>query len=275
MKIIKHINNNFAIAIDDNDNELIVSGKGIGFGSIPREITDLDEIKRSYYDIDPKYYSMVNTIPEEIIEIASQVIDYARLRIDVNLSSNIVFTLADHINFAITRAKKNIKMSMPILHDVENLYETEMDIGKYALKTVREKLKIYLPKEEGGYIALHIINAEEQERSGNISNDKIIEEVTQIIETTLDFTIEREGFNYSRFVSHMHYLLKGNTYNNRDSDKGVLYEKAVEEYPEFSQCADIVENYLSGKTKQIMSKEDKLYLILHIHRLFNREVCNR
>lgn len=145
MKIIKHINNNFAIAVDHDGNELIVSGKGIGFGDLPREVEDLGTINRSYYNIDPKYYSMLNTIPEEIIEIA------------------------------ISRFKNHMKMSLPILHDVENFYEIEMEIGKYTLKLIRDNLKIYLPREEAAYIALHFVNAEMQVRSSYVSDEHLTE----------------------------------------------------------------------------------------------------
>ena len=61
MKIIKNINNNYAIALDNDGTQLVVSGKGIGFGSTPREITDLKSINRTYYNLDTIYYSMIIT----------------------------------------------------------------------------------------------------------------------------------------------------------------------------------------------------------------------
>lgn len=41
MKIIKKINNNVAIGLDKNNQELIVFGKGIGFPKMPYEVDDL------------------------------------------------------------------------------------------------------------------------------------------------------------------------------------------------------------------------------------------
>lgn len=46
MKIMKKINNNFAMALDDNGVELIVTGKGIGFPKTPYELTDLNIIEK-------------------------------------------------------------------------------------------------------------------------------------------------------------------------------------------------------------------------------------
>ena len=55
MQVIKKINNNFAICVDGEGNELIAFGKGIGFPKVPYEIEDLSVINRTFYDIDQKY----------------------------------------------------------------------------------------------------------------------------------------------------------------------------------------------------------------------------
>ena len=52
MKLIKKINNNFALAEDSGGNQVIVEGKGIGFTKMPCTITDLSCISRTYYDYD-------------------------------------------------------------------------------------------------------------------------------------------------------------------------------------------------------------------------------
>ena len=43
MKVIKKINNNVAVCIDNDGHELIAFGKGIGFPKIPYELTDLNK----------------------------------------------------------------------------------------------------------------------------------------------------------------------------------------------------------------------------------------
>lgn len=40
MIIVKKINNNFAMARDDRGNELVVSGKGVGFHETPYYLED-------------------------------------------------------------------------------------------------------------------------------------------------------------------------------------------------------------------------------------------
>lgn len=277
MQIIKNINNNFAIAIDGAGNRLIISGKGIGFGSVPRNLEDITRINRSYYDVDEAYISMINEIPEEIIDISNRIIDKARMVIDNPISSNIVFTLADHINFSIQRYKKKMNIKLPIVYDIQHLFENEMRIGEYGLKLIHKELNIYLPKEEAAYIALHIINAEEQDRNKKVNqDDEIIDKITAIIEKEYDIKINKDNFNYSRFVSHMHYLLKrGKTKHLIYSDNNTIYDKLKNDYQKTYDCVKKVSEYLNGILKIELTDEEKLYLMLHINRLCTREDCNQ
>ena len=59
MKVIKKINNNVAICLDNNT-ELIAFGKGIGFKQMPYELADLSVVTRTYYGVDRKYFDLLN-----------------------------------------------------------------------------------------------------------------------------------------------------------------------------------------------------------------------
>lgn len=48
VRVIKKLNNNFAICVDNEGQELIAYGKGIGFPKTPYDITDPTVIDRMY-----------------------------------------------------------------------------------------------------------------------------------------------------------------------------------------------------------------------------------
>lgn len=52
----KKINNNFALCLDSNGVPMIAYGKGIGFGSFPREVA-LEQMDGTYYNISPQLMS--------------------------------------------------------------------------------------------------------------------------------------------------------------------------------------------------------------------------
>ena len=81
---------------------------------------------------------MINEIPEEILLLSEEIIKYAENELDYIFSPNVIFTLADHINFAIVRYKERLNITLPIVQDIKFLYENEYAIGKYALSLIEK-----------------------------------------------------------------------------------------------------------------------------------------
>ena len=105
MKAIRNINNNVALCIDSKGKEVIVFGKGIGFSKVPCEIP-LNKIERTFYDLDNQYISLLNDLSSESLKIADIVVNYAIEKLNYELNSNLIFNIADHIDFAIERYRK-------------------------------------------------------------------------------------------------------------------------------------------------------------------------
>lgn len=275
MKVIKKINNNVAICLDSNDKELIAFGKGIGFPKMPYVLDDLNSIHRTYYGVNPRYLDLLNDIPDEVFEISTRIVDYAQTKLEYTLNSNVVFTLADHINFAIQRFHKNIQVKVPLSYDVEFLYEKEMDIGKKSIKYINKTMGIRLSSKEATGIALHFINVLTNESiEEQMNTDDLLQRIIGIIEKELKINIDTSSFSYSRFATHVEYLLKRIEENvSIDTKNHKMYENITEKYPESYQCALKIQEYLNQETGRILNDEELLYLIIHINRLSSREDC--
>ena len=281
LKVIKNINNNTSICLDSKGREVIAFGKGIGFKKPPYDIS-VSEVQRTFYDIDAQYIQMVNLIPDDLFEASIEIVNYAQSQLDSLTNSNIIFSLADHITFAVKRYKENMKIKMPVYYDVQHLYQTEFEIGKFAVNKVKERTGIELPKEEITGIALHLINAEgfkideQQETLGENDEETIIREMTEIIENFFSIKIEKDGFNYSRFFSHIQYLLKrGKDGQSIVSDNQSMFDDLKGSFPRVYECAKQLDTYISQKRNYHFNDEEILYLILHINRLCAREDCYR
>lgn len=275
MKVIKNINNNVSLCLDEDQNEVVVFGRGVGFTKPPYEI-DKSKIQRIYYNIQPEYIQVISAIPNQVIEISTKIIDYARSKMNITFSDSIVFTLADHINFAIKRNKENLNVQLPIIQDIEYFYKNEMEIGREALLMLNDELEVCLPEEEAAFIALHIINAEQTNLSNNEVNlDKeIIHNITKMIEVYFRFEIDKKGFNYSRFVSHMRYLIQRKKENKLFiNENGKLYETLCLNYPETKKCVEWIWKYLKQTIECELTEEEIIYLMIHINRLCSREDC--
>lgn len=278
MKVIKRINNNVAICTDNNCNELIAFGKGIGYPKMPYELTDLTKIWRTYYGVNPSYMNLLDEIPSEIFEHSIKIVDYAKRKIKNEINSNIVFTLADHINFAVERYKKHMELKMPFFYDIQHLYANELQVGEFAVQMLNKQLKIFLSKDEAVSIALHFINAENIKRykQGEADEKKLLADITSIIEQDFSIHVNQKSFNYSRFVTHMQYLLKRRESNdNIASENKKIFESMKESYEQTYLCAIHIKEYLIDILKWAPNDEELLYFMLHINRLCSREDCNR
>ena len=91
----------------------------------------------------------------------------------------------------------------------------------------------------------------------------------------MNMKIRRDSFHYSRFVTHLHYLLRRMTEGQTISTDNIrLYQMVSIDYPEVKRCVDIIESVLKKKNLY-MNEEEKLYLMMHVNRLCTREDCNR
>ncbi len=274
MKIVKKINNNVAVGIDGRGHELIVFGKGVGFPSMPYELTDLKKIERTFYGISDYYLKLLEEIPEPIFRLSARIVDYARKHIRKEFSPNILFTLADHIQFVAERYEKHLLIHMPFSNDIQFLYEEEMDAGNYAVKLMTRELKIPVSVDEAYSIALHFINSENmlKETGGKPSDEKLIDEIVRIVEKDMQLLIHREGFNYSRFVTHLQYLLKRIRKQEQIvSGNRNMFESLKEEYKAIYECTEHIRSYLARTLHWRLNDEECLYLMLHINRVLSRE----
>ncbi|MFG6332810.1 MAG: PRD domain-containing protein [Lachnospiraceae bacterium] len=275
MKIIKKIKNNVAIALDGRGKELIVFGKGIGFPKIPYELTDLSKVERTFYDIEPQYYGLLQELPEDIIRVASKMVLRIKNQVAKNLNPNLVFILADHINFAVERARKGLDISLPYSYELEYEQPGITKLAAFFVKNIGKRYQVFLPKGEITSITMHILNAmegtsgklEEKESSG-----VIIRKVTEIIEEHFDIQIDKESFNYFRFKNHMKYFVDRKSRKEEFTDQNQeLYDSMRKSYPETYACVLKINEYITEIFHERCSSEEMLYFIIHVNRLYMKE----
>ncbi len=147
MKVIKNINNNISLCLDSRNNEVVAFGKGIGFTKPPYDVP-LSKIDRTFYDVDEEQLAVLKRIPEDVLEAAAEIVDLANEKMDNQFRENVVFTLADHIDFSVQRYRKNINIKLPLLYEVRQLYPGESELGKQALDILKKRLKVSLPRSK-------------------------------------------------------------------------------------------------------------------------------
>ncbi|ETY72634.1 PRD domain-containing protein [Lactiplantibacillus fabifermentans] len=276
MWVVKKINNNAAVCRDNNDDELVAFGKGIGFPKTPYELTDMRKISMTFYKLNLHYYQLLKEIPENVFEVSAEIVAQAQTQIPRSLNPNIVFSLADHINFAITRMQQYQNMKLPFSYDVQQLYPAETKMGKFAVKLIRQRLDVHLPNSEVTAIAMHFVNSQSLSETATTKDftEELIDQATQIIEQQFTIQIDRQGFTYNRFAMHVRYYLKriqADEVLNED-DNATLFEAMKSESPKIYSCAQAIATKIDEQLSTHSSNDEIFYLMIYIKRMLNKSM---
>ena len=278
MLILKGINNNVALAVNDRGEECVVFGNGLGFSQVwPYELEDEAQIKRMFTSIknSDEVAAALSTISDEMLLAAGDIAALAHDRLDCKLSPNLPFVLADHLQFAIEREDQDIVIHNPLETEVAFLYPRECEVGREGIEIVAKYSGgVRLPQSEETSIALHIVNAE-LDGMGNaedmdflFKSTAAVEQSVKIVERQLKMELDRASYPFVRFVAHLRYLIKRLMKGKvKPSENSSLFRQAARDFPDAYRCASAINNYLQKEYNWSCTDEELLYLMMHINRL--------
>lgn len=276
MKVIKKLNNNVVLALNENNEEIIVVGKGLGFQKTPYELKDESLIEKIYVvPQNTRASDVLDSIPTEIIEVTEKIIGHGSRLLNKELNPVIFLTLCDHINFAVQRSKDGVEIKSPLYWEIKHLYSNEYKVGLEAVNMINEELKIKMSTEEAPFIALHFINAQigSKDMGDTTKITAITGEILNIVKYHFKIEFNEESFNFTRFVTHIRYfILRQINKENLENDNEFMYDIMKKRYTEEYKCAKKIEEYLYINYKWSCSADEKLYLMMHIQRVRSREV---
>ena len=274
MEIVKVMNNSLVFVKNDDNDEIIVMGKGIGFMKKPGESVDSSKIEKIFTLKDGEskknYFRAMEDINSEYVDVTNDIVKYASDTLKCKLNDNVFISLIDHIAFAIERFNKNISLQNRLLWEVKKFYPNEFKVGIYAVDKINDVLGIKLPEEEAGNIAFHIVNAETEnvEMENTILMIKMMKDILNIIKYDLNVYLDKESLNYSRFITHLQFFLQRVIEGKvADSKNGFILEQVESQYPEKVNCAKSIKNYVEKILNIEVGDDEILYLAMHIIRV--------
>ncbi len=273
MKIEKIINNNIVSSFDNKDREIIVMGRGLGFGrKIGETIEDAKVEKVFRMDTEAEtahLQSVLADVPLENIQVTDEIITYSKTAITKKLNKSIYITLTDHINFAIERYKQGLNFNNALLWEIKKFYVQEYAVGKKALEIIKERLDIELPSDEAASIAMHFVNAEfGTDMPYTIDITKLIQGVLKIIKYNYQMEIDEDSLNYERFITHLKFFSQRIITNRANAGHDEeFYEMIKNQYYEDYKCAEKIKKYIETEFKMQVPEEELVYLTVHLKRI--------
>ena len=211
-RITKVLNHNTVLAVKDKSTqEYLIVGKGIGFG---KKVTQTVEMSPEYslYAVSQTRdrglaKDIVKSIEPEFLEIANTLLDEAEKEFG-KIDRNILFSMADHIAFAVKRIKNNEQISNPLNDDIRVLFYKEYKIAEKVRPILKEKINIDVIDDEIGYITLHIhTSIDDSKVSDAMQMAQAVRTCAQFIEEKIGITIDVTTMAYNRLMNHIRSMV--------------------------------------------------------------------
>lgn len=273
-RVEKVLNHNALLAVQADNKECLIIGKGIGFGKKVTEHFDVgqeDTVYRLQEDTGRgNAGSIVRSIAPECLEVANEILNLAQQKFG-KVDRTILFPMADHLEFAVQRARKKEQISNPLTEDIRVLFYMEYDVASNIRPILQEKMGVTISDDEIGYVALHIHSAIEDEQvSQAMQMAKAVRECVSFVEEEIGRPLDVVSLSYNRLMNHIRYMvaraLKGETIQVNLNDYVSLT------FPESYQMAQSVCDQVSISLKHTLGEEEVGYLAMHIERVLHAEL---
>lgn len=278
MIFLKTFNNSAALVQDDQGQEQVVLGKGVGFGLKKGDKIDENKIERRFTAT--SHQDEVNQVKEinaSTIDLTNKVIQMVEPLLNVKFNDFQYLALADHIDFALSRIEDHIDMSAANTRwEVKNLFPKEYKISEKVIALINKEMKVNLPPSESIFMTYHFVNAasDNDQVQETVEITELISGIIDIIQYQYQMTLDTESFNCSRFITHLRVLLV-RLLRNKHQKSGELDDSLLAfmkiKYNHAYDTAERIATYLHSKKGWTLNSDDKFYLVLHIWRVTNRQ----
>ncbi len=283
MKIKQILNNNAVIITDENKREAIAIGKGIGFKYHSNDRLGEEDVIKIYVPMNNSYREkiipLLEEIPFECITLTEKIIEYAEKTLNVTLNQNLIFNLADHINFSIRRFKEGMDLSNIFTEDIKRFYSDVYNVGVHAVKMINDFYHLNMNNDEAASIAFHIIDA----MSNGTTEDTLniiqgVNDIVEIIEHSLNISFDENSLDYSRFIIHLQFFMKKiyleDNKNSSNYSSFTFLQLNEQKYADIDESIVKINKYTSEKHNYQLTGDEKLYLKIHIIRLVKHNLLS-
>lgn len=278
MKIKKVYNNNVLLAENDQHLEIVVMGKGLAFQKKAGEEVESTKVEKTFIlekkEWSHQFQKLLNEIPVQYFEIAGEIIQRAQSVLRAKLSSYLYLTLTDHINYAISRHRQGLDIQNALIWEIRKFYKKEFQIGLEALDIIQNQSGERLTEDEAGFIAVHLVNAriDGQGMHQTIKMTEMVHDILNIVKYYYKMNLDENSLNYERFVTHLRFFAQRLFYHEVPcSDDDFLFAQVKRKYAKVFDCMNKIKGYLHNTFGSEISKDEQVYLTIHIHRVAERE----
>jgi transcriptional antiterminator len=274
-RVKKVLNHNAVLAIRTGDNqEFLILGKGVGFGRKVSEYIDAGE-GDTVYSLQQSgergsAEGIVRAVSPVCLELANEVLNRAEEAFG-KIDRSILFSMADHLEYAIKRIRSKEQISNPLTEDIRVLFHREYKVAGCIGPLLKEALDIEIDEHEIGYIALHVHSAIEDENvSQAMQVARAVRECITLVEQQTGKTIDAVSLAYNRLMNHVRYMVARAL--TGEQLKLNMNDYMEVRFPEAFRTAAVICEEIGRSLHCELDEVETGYLAMHIERVTSDEL---
>ena len=273
-RITKVLNHNSLIGIGQDDpGECLVMGKGIAFGKKAGQTVEVPTDAEVYYLKEMTERGDASKIIKSVsplcLELANEVLNRAEEEFQ-KVDRSILFTMADHLDFAVRRVRNGEQISNPLTDDIRILFYKEYKVASCVKDLLRERLGIEIDAHEIGYLALHVHAAIMDE---NVTQAMVIartvRECISRVEEETGQSIDVISLGYNRLMNHVRYMVARAIHGEKL--KMSLNDYMSVKFPKPFMAAERICREMEKSLKLPIPDVESGYLAMHLERMLDEE----
>ncbi|WP_318617409.1 glucose PTS transporter transcription antiterminator GlcT [Sporosarcina sp. YIM B06819] len=270
--IHKALNNNVLIATNSSEHEVILIGRGIGFGAKAGESIQQEKIEKLFVLNDPdeqeQYKQLLSSIDEDTLKVLIAAVEMIQQRANQPLNEHIHVALTDHLVFAVSRMRRGLAIRNPFLLETKALYPEEYDIATEVTAMVNKQLTVALPEGEIGFITLHIHSALVNKNVRDVTrHSELIVQLVNMIEQQFSIEIDKGSIDYMRLIRHLRFAIERVVRGERVAEPKKITLLLKAEYPVCYNLAWKLIKVMQQALQKEVYEAEAVYLSLHLQRI--------
>lgn len=255
--------------------EVVLFGKGIGFGKKPGEtFSGQDPRVEKRFRLEgesqqKQYKTLLNQVDPAVVGIAEEIIALVAKECPL-ANEHIHLALPDHIQFALYRLQNGLEIVNPFLFEIQTLYPREYELASRAAAMIAHTFHLQVPDSEIGFLALHIhaaIHATPVNQTVQVTT--LLQNLVEMIEQRLRYPIARGSVDYIRLITHLRFAVE--RIRQQKTIQNPLLDRIQSIAPEAHQLAEELATFLSERLCVPVPEDEVGYMALHLYRLFQQQ----
>ncbi|MEU5096748.1 PRD domain-containing protein [Streptomyces sp. NPDC020996] len=274
MKALRVLNNNVVLAREENGQEVILTGRAIGFSSRPGKRVDPALIERVFVPVDgrdPDHLAeALALISQDVLQAVVSALSETGIEKPDSTRPTLAIALADHVAGALDRAARGITVDYPLRAEVQTLYATEYAQARLLLQAINKHIHPRLEASEATALALHLVNA------GFVSGDLsftytmtgVIQQMLAVVRERYGLDVSHDSMSAARFITHVRYLfVRIQQHRQLKGQEVALGEGIRQHYPVATHTAQQLATIVELRLGERLTEDEVSYLALHIARM--------